>query len=273
MKTVSLLLCLFGSFWLITAGEPVPGPESTNRVEGVESAQPRLPEPGEGRKWRLVWSDKFDGAHLDETKWEAMGDWKRRDGFWTKADAYLDGGGNLLLRTRKDGDRYCSGAVRTLDRFEHAFGYWEVRCRLPKQPGHWPAFWLMCKGVHRVGEDGRDGTEIDIVEVPWRTGRITMNLHWDGYGDAHQSIGANHEDPGLMSGFHTFGLLWNPDGYVFYTDGLETWRTDAGGVSRVPEYIKLTEEIGAWGGDIGKAVLPDYFTVDYVRVYAVSGGN
>ena len=100
-----------------------------------------------------------------------------------------------------------------------------------------------------------------------------MNLHWDGYGDAHQSIGANHEDPGLMSGFHTFGLLWNPDGYVFYTDGLETWRTDAGGVSRVPEYIKLTEEIGAWGGDIGKAVLPDYFTVDYVRVYAVSGGN
>ena len=39
---------------------------------------------------------------------------------------------------------------------------------------------------------------------------------------------------------------------------------------RVPEYIKLTEEIGTWGGDISKAVLPDFFTVDYVRVYAVS---
>ncbi|MCF7764321.1 MAG: hypothetical protein K9N62_11660 [Verrucomicrobia bacterium] len=27
---------------------------------------------------------------------------------------------------------------------------------------------------------------------------------------------------------------------------------------RVPEYIKLTEEIGTWGGDIRKAVLPDF---------------
>ncbi len=33
------------------------------------------------------------------------------------------------------------------------------------------------------------------------------------------------------------------------------------------EHIKLTEEIGDWGGDIRKAALPDYFLVDYVRVY------
>ncbi|MCH7559455.1 MAG: alpha-L-fucosidase [Planctomycetes bacterium] len=31
--------------------------------------------------------------------------------------------------------------------------------------------------------------------------------------------------------------------------------------------MKLTEEIGKWGGDIKKAKLPDYFVVDYVRVY------
>ena len=45
------------------------------------------------------------------------------------------------------------------------------------------------------------------------------------------------------------------------------WRTKAGGVSQVPEFLKLTEEIGKWGGDIAKAQLPDYFEVDYVRVY------
>ena len=54
---------------------------------------------------------------------------------------------------------------------------------------------------------------------------------------------------------------------MFYVDGEETWRSSAGGVSQVPEYIKLTEEIGTWGGEIQKAHLPDYCEVDYVRVY------
>jgi hypothetical protein len=35
----------------------------------------------------------------------------------------------------------------------------------------------------------------------------------------------------------------------------------------IPEYIKLSDEIGNWGGDIQKAKLPDQFLVDYVRVY------
>jgi hypothetical protein len=50
-------------------------------------------------------------------------------------------------------------------------------------------------------------------------------------------------------------------------DGKEVWRSAAGGVSQVPEYIKLTEEIGKWGGEIRDAQLPDEFVVDNVRVY------
>jgi len=53
-------------------------------------------------------------------------------------------------------------------------------------------------------------------------------------------------------------------------DGKEVWRSAAGGVSQVPEYLKLTEEIGKWGGEISKAELPDYFEVDYVRVFELS---
>ena len=73
--------------------------------------------------------------------------------------------------------------------------------------------------------------------------------------------------PFLCKCFHDYGLLWMPEEYVFYVDGREIWRTQAGGVSQVPEYLKLTDEIGAWGGDIKKADLPDYFEVDYVRVF------
>jgi len=226
-----------------------------------------LPSPPAGWQWQLIWQDEFDGTRLDPQKWEVCGDWPRRDGWWVKDDAYVDGQGHLILRTRQQGDRFTCGAVRTQGKFEHAHGYWTARCELPRAPGHWPAFWLMCPGVTSVGNGGRDGTEIDIAEFPWRDGRTTMNLHWDGYGSAHQSAGTRVTLPAITNGFHTFSLWWKTNEYVFYVDGREVWRSAAGGVSQVPEYIKLTEEIGPWAGDIKQAKLPDYFRVDYVRVY------
>ena len=229
-----------------------------------EEFMPALPE---AKEWKLTWSDEFNGTKIDQSKWEILGDWKRRDGYWVKEDAYLDGKGNLILRTKKDADRYTCGAVRTKNKFEHRFGYWVCRCKFPEQPGHWPAFWVHTDSVSKVGEDGRDGTEIDIMEYPWRDDRITQNLHWDGCGKDHKHAGKESTIPSVSEGFHTFGLHWKPDEYVFYVDGKETWRTSAGGVSQVPQFIKLTEEIGKWGGDITKAGWPDYFVVDYVRVY------
>jgi hypothetical protein len=226
-----------------------------------------LPPPPAGKEWKLAWHDEFDGTQVDETKWNRLGDHKRRDGYWVPEDAYLDGKGSLVLRTRKDGNRFTCGAVNTRGKYEHAFGYYVARCKLPSQPGHWPAFWIMGPGVNSVGDAGRDGTEIDIIEVPWRDGRLTSNLHWDGYEKDHKSAGHKFRRAGVMEGWHTFALLWLPNEYVFYVDGQETWRTSAGGVCQVPEFIKLTEEIGEWGGDIHRAKLPDYFLVDYVRVY------
>ncbi len=231
-----------------------------------------VPPAPAGQEWKLAWHDEFDSAKLDESKWNRLGDSKRRDGFWIKDDAFLNGQGQLILRTRKDGERFTCGAVNTQGKFEHAFGYYVARCKMPTQPGHWPAFWLMSKGVNKVGDDGRDGTEIDIMEMPWRDGKLTSNLHWDGYGKAHKSAGTKFTIPAVTNGFHTFSLLWQPTNYVFYVDGKEVWRSAAGGVSQAPEFIKLTEEIGKWGGDIRAAQLPDAFEVDYVRVYDLVDG-
>ncbi|HVV00694.1 MAG TPA: hypothetical protein VHH88_04985, partial [Verrucomicrobiae bacterium] len=82
-----------------------------------------LPAPPAGKQWKLIWHDEFDGQKLDETKWNRLGDWKRRDGYWVKADAGLSGNGTLVLSTRKDGERYTSGAIDTQGKFEHAFGF------------------------------------------------------------------------------------------------------------------------------------------------------
>ncbi len=68
--------------------------------------------------------------------------------------------------------------------------------------------------------------------------------------------------PGVMEGFHTFSLLWTSDEYVFCVDGQETWRSKAGGVCQAPLFVKLSDEIGPWVGDIRKAQLPDDVLVD-----------
>ncbi len=245
-------------------------------ASAAQTAPPKdiLPPAPAGKQWKLIWHDEFDGTQLDETKWNRLGDHPRRTGWWIKEDAYLSGQGTLLLRTRKDGNRYTCGALDTKGKFEHAFGYYMARLKMPRQPGHWPAFWMSCAGVVKVGDEGRDGTEIDIVEIPWRSGKVTMNLHWDGYGKEHKTAGMTQPPiPELKEGFPDYAMLWTPEEYVFYVDGKEVWRTKAGGVSQVPEYLLLTEEIGDWGGDIRKAELPDFCEVDYVRVYEMSNLN
>ena len=64
----------------------------------------------EGKKWKLVWNDEFDGKELDETKWSfrrhIMGCKHETD---TDAEGIeLDGNSNLIFRViEKDGKFLC----------------------------------------------------------------------------------------------------------------------------------------------------------------------
>jgi beta-glucanase (GH16 family) len=229
-------------------------------------ANDALPPAPANKTWKLIWHDEFDGTVLDARKWDVP-EYQRRDGYWSRKAVALDGKGHLVMSTLKEGDRYLDGCVRTHGKFAHSFGYYVARIQLQQQPGHWSAFWIMGSGVGKVGDGGRDGTEIDIMEKPWLDERINCALHWDGYGKDHKSASKVVKAPGVMQGWHTFGLWWKPDEYIFYVDGQEKWRTNAGGVCQAPEYLKLSDEIGSWGGDIKQAKLPDAFLVDYVRVF------
>ncbi len=234
----------------------------------LRAEEEALPAAPEGKAWKLAWSDEFEGDELDAAKWEVP-ECRRRDAWWSNRAVSLDGEGHLRIRSFVEGKEYYDACVRTRGRFEHAFGYYVARMRLQKQPGHWSAFWLYADSVGGLGEEGRDGTEIDVMEKPWLDDRVQHTLHWDGYGKEHRSEGTRSTVKGVMEGFHTFGLLWTPEEYRFYVDGKEVWRTRAGGVCQVPLYLKVSDEIefNGWAGDIRKAELPDEFLVDYVRVY------
>ena len=261
---------------------PTPVPPTPVPPPPVQGTLPPL--PAGKTSWKLVFNDEFNGTTLDTTKWinPCYGaDRIRRTeagiiGWWKGADSYLDGQGNLVLRTRYDPatGQYSSGAIHTRRKFEHTFGYYEARIHLSalKKPGHWAGWWLYNDNPETIVGSGRDSTEIDIVEKPWPISapdKISHALHWDKYPTtAATSAAKTPTIPGVGTGFHTYGVVWTPTIYIFYVDGVETWRTTAGGVCQVPLYLKLTDEIGSWpDGIVSPATLPDYTYVDYVRVY------
>ncbi|MDR1939221.1 MAG: glycoside hydrolase family 16 protein [Clostridiales bacterium] len=164
--------------------------------------------------------------------------------------------------------------------FSQAFGYFETTVRVPSGTGMWSAFWLQSDDVGRIGDKGRDGSEIDIYESSFRENpTMTGNaVHYDAYSWPWYQSHGKVTDTGLnlYEGFHSYGLLWTPDEYVFFVDGKPVWATAFGGVSRVEEILRLTVEIrtggvGPYGQNIGQFQNRDDgsndFIIKSVRVY------
>ncbi len=223
----------------------------------------------------LVWSDEFEGNELDESKWAACPEWHRQGGsYWSEDNAWLNGNGQLKLKVTERNDSVFCGAIRTHKRYNQKYGYFEVKCRVPQIHGGWAAFWLMPYG-NKVGDLGNDGTEMDVFEsINGWNGKVNQALHWDGYGAEHQKASKSMTNWGLYDGkYHVFGMMWTPLEYIFYIDNVETWRTSAGGVSDVEQYMKLTMEVSnaTWPGDWNNQnTKPITWTIDYVRTYQLS---
>ncbi len=257
---------------------------------------PRVPHE---KELELVWADEFDGDGLDLTKWEGHGcggdEAKiRRGGYW-HTDMATVKDGCLHIRTEYYPDGYNGNGLPgwytcgldTNGLFEPTYGYFEVRCILPKGVGMWAAFWLladsMSAGAGDVENSGADGAEIDVFESAFyesnRPNRVSTNVHIDGYGEAHQSQNVckpylRFSDP--YEDFNTYGVAWNEDGYTFYINGLKTGHSDFGGASQTPEYLILSVEVGGRDGSpaadwTGGPITPDSdttdFVIDYVRAY------
>lgn len=217
------------------------------------------------KNWELVWYDGFENAEPDTGNWSAITG-VRRDGTWT-ADAVSIEDSLLVITVFRKDSLYYSGAIQTKGKFEWTFGYWEVRCRLPVQEGHWPAFWLLTETFGQTLDPAVSGAEIDVMEYHALWGDSCQHaVHWNGYNENLRSKHKRVKAPGISRGFHTFGLRWTKGKYTFFVDGKKTW-TCRKGVSHTPQYIILSEEIGVWAGSIERAVLPDRFEVDYVKVF------
>ena len=211
--------------------------------------------------WQLVWHDEFDGEAIDRNKWELESNcWgggnheqqcytPRRDR-QPRANAYLaDGLLHIVARRERwsapatpDGRGninamlpYTSARLRTRGRQEWTFGRFEIRAKLPKGQGSWPAIWMLPTDSP-YGSWAASG-EIDIMEavnlgapsdMPGAAPdtpetRVHGTLHYGRKPPGNVHAGTWHLLPGGANpadDFHVYALEWEQGEIRWYVDGV-----------------------------------------------------
>ena len=262
---------------------------SCNKTSSGDSSTPVTPvvpvTPPAEKPYQLVWSDEFDTDGLvDTSKWayeEGGNGWGNNElQYYTRArsENARVSGGNLVIEARKEnfsGKSYTSARLITKKKAQWTYGKFEIKAKIPRGRGTWPAIWLLsANDILRWPDDG----ELDIMEA---VGYLPNLIH----GTAHNKLynGANGKQkgdskliPDAQDAFHVYSLEWNNsvvtwsiDGVVFYAYydpalGLDAWPYNK------DFFMILNLAIGGnWGGvqGIDDSIFPQSMLIDYVRVY------
>jgi len=235
----------------------------------------------------LIWEDDFEGpagSLPDPTKWrfDIGTDWGNAQLEYDTdrpENVSLDGHGHLAIIARKEnyrGRQYTSGRINTRDLFEHAYGRFEAKIRLPIGRGIWPAFWLLGANFDEVGwpECG----EIDIMEYRGQEPNIVLgSIHGPGYSGGNALGNRFRLSQGTFNDdFHIFAIEWNPSNITWYVDGVAYQTLEPGDlpdgarwVFDHPFFIILNVAVGGHfvGPPDSTTAFPQTMLVDWVRVY------
>jgi beta-glucanase (GH16 family) len=231
-----------------------------------------LAEPLIRPGWNLTFDDEFNGTSLDLQKWNPNdpSGWERNNELQAYVpDAFEVGGGFLRIKTEKRQAFYSekmrsitSGMMTTLGKFSQEYGRFEIRCRVPKGKGMWPAFWLL--------PDPKGWPpEIDVLEIlGHEPAKVYMTQHYRDAKGTHQSHGGAWGGPDFSAGFHEFAVEWGPKRIVWFVDGVERFRSEDS-IPKGKMYVLLNLAVGGgWPGNPdAQTKFPAALEVDYVRVY------
>jgi hypothetical protein len=176
------------------------------------------------------------------------------------------------LETSK-GFFYDPAAVRAArPGFEQKYGYWEIRARVPRAKGVWPAFWL---NGGKLGPSDAQG-ELDIFEMIG-DGVVYQTGH-DWWADTH-TFESRGVQPGFdhAAAFHTYSLAWSATAITWYIDGVATCSASPALVARYrdlcgPMFLVMNIAIGGdWpGAPDASTAWPQAMDIDYVRTWALA---
>ncbi len=256
-------------------------------------AQKGSPSGPKGVKWKLTWSDEFNGSNdsaIDPSKWviEVGGNgWGNHEleYYTNRPQNVFIKDGNLVIQARQESytgadgmsRNYTSARLKTAGKFSQAYGRFEARIRIPSGQGMWPAFWMLGDDIGKAGWPACG--EIDIMEKFGKEpSTVHGTLHGPGY-SATDGITAPYKLPEgrrFADDFHVFAVEWEANAIRFYADdALYVTRTRSDlppgrkWVFDHPYFLLLNVAVGGdWPGNPdATTAFPQTMLVDYVRVY------
>jgi beta-glucanase (GH16 family) len=279
--------------------------------------------------WQLVWQDEFNGSSIDQSKWSleqnCWGGGNDELQCYTNQPAntfVADGVLHIVARKEQFSGPaihedsadyltlpaktlpYTSARLRSKNKGDWRYGRFEIRAKLPKGQGTWPAIWMLPTDQF-YGAWPLSG-EIDIMEAvnlatisdepsalaDERERRIHGTLHYGKRPPNNKYTGKSYKLPDGKSpadDFHTYAIEWQEGEISWFVDGVRyatqrssEWFTDAKQI--MPDitasapfdqrfHLLLNLAVGGnWAGNVNdkgvdQSVFPQSMLVDFVRVY------
>ncbi len=260
----------------------------------------------ENEKYRLIWSDEFEGYELDMNKWSyELGNWKldekgnyitngwgnNEQEFYTDKNASLkDGILTIAARHENYTDEiqgnyeYTSSRLSTQHKFSACGGRIEVRARCDSGKSLWPAIWMLPEDSVYGGWAA--SREIDIMEGWGSTHeKICGTIHFGDVWPNNTYLTNDYifENGDSSANWHTYTVEWDSDEIRWFVDdNLYSTQSEWYSANRkYPApfdqnfYIILNLAVGGHfdgiDGIYGDAATfadgEKHFDIDYVRVY------
>ena len=237
-------------------------------------------QPPQRDGYEVAWFDEFDRPELNTKLWTPA---DRKKTTNNSQQDYLPGqisiaDGKLVINVENKPSRglpFRSGLVTSTALQKH--GRWEVRAKLPRSTGMWPAIWLLA--------DVRwpSGGEIDIMENRGDQPTTVSSAFHFGTNPPYKhsflleehSVVANGKSVNFQEDWHTYACEWAPTHVRFFVDDELHWTLQDddvdGFLSQHVEPMRLVINT-AVGGDFldnpdDTTVWPQKMEIDYVHVY------
>jgi len=234
----------------------------------------------------LVWSDEFDQDSININNWNFetgngnYGWGNNEKQYYTKRPENIKiVNGVLVITARKEsynGYNYTSSRIQTKNKAYFKYGRIEMKAKLPRGKGTWPAFWMLPQSQLYGSNYWPDNGELDIMEyVGYDPSKVHGTVHTN-KNSGSASISSVITYYGVENNFHVYAVEWAPTIIKFYVDSYlygtysrmdrnwQYWPFDQN------FFMLINFAVGGnWGGaqGIDDTVFPQTFEIDYVRVY------
>lgn len=160
------------------------------------------------------------------------------------------------------GRSYASGLLTTKASFSQQYGLFEIRAKVPRGKGLWPAFWLL-------PANGAWPPELDVLEILGdNPSKVYMSWHSNA-GGKHSFETKPIDIPDAAADFHTYSVEWTKDTINWFFDDIEVASAPTPQDLHQPMYMLINLAVGGgWpGAPNAWTKFPATYSIDWVRAY------